>query len=542
MTFTDIKSIITDRLKIKSTDTDSITRIERLINLVYREVTAGLGMSPSRRSTITADTSIGSALVTFTGVEKIERIFDETSGTVIVLQEITYLEMREIVPAASDSVTRWAIKSRTDDTITVQFDVAFATVKQLDADVWAPAATLSGSDEPAFPPSFHDILVHGVLSQEYLRGEKPTLADREDVKYNRRMSQLRNWSAVTANQVLRQGQAEGGGIATSNGGGGSASSSYVTGAASSTDNAIARFDGASGKSIQNSGITIADGATGTLAGSNSGDVTLAGTPDYLTLAGQVITRALINLASHVTSRLPFANFIAATTGSVLAGRRSGSAGDFEEVTLGSGLTMTGTVLSSTAGDVVGPGSATDNAMARFDSATGKLIQNSAFVVDDTGHVTSFGGNVKFPGTQAASADVNTLDDYEEGTWTPTLSGSGGQSGQAYSAQVGTYTKIGRLVFVSGTLTMSTLGTVTGGAQIAGLPFTSAASRSQPVTFGRFDSLTQTVVWLGGFIGAGVTVISLFHRTGAATSGSTTGQAELSNTSTFIFSAVYEADN
>ena len=39
------------------------------------------------------------------------------------------------------------------------------------------------------------------------------------------------------------------------------------------------------------------------------------------------------------------------------------------------------------GDVVGPGSATDNALARFDSTTGKLIQNSALIIDDSGNVT-----------------------------------------------------------------------------------------------------------------------------------------------------------
>jgi hypothetical protein len=42
---------------------------------------------------------------------------------------------------------------------------------------------------------------------------------------------------------------------------------------------------------------------------------------------------------------------------------------------------------SKVGDVVGPASATDNAIARYDSTTGKLIQNSLVIVDDTGSVT-----------------------------------------------------------------------------------------------------------------------------------------------------------
>ena len=47
------------------------------------------------------------------------------------------------------------------------------------------------------------------------------------------------------------------------------------------------------------------------------------------------------------------------------------------------------VSSSTAGDVVGPASATDNAIARFDGTTGKLIQNSAATVaDTTGDITA----------------------------------------------------------------------------------------------------------------------------------------------------------
>ena len=97
------------------------------------------------------------------------------------------------------------------------------------------------------------------------------------------------------------------GNVTSGGGGGGGGSGDVVGPASATDNAIARFNLTTGKLIQNSGITIADGASGTLAGSNSGDVTLSGTPDYITISGQTITRGLIDLATDVTGALPIAN-------------------------------------------------------------------------------------------------------------------------------------------------------------------------------------------------------------------------------------------
>lgn len=65
----------------------------------------------------------------------------------------------------------------------------------------------------------------------------------------------------------------------------------VTSSSLSLDNQIVRFDGTSGKVIQNSGITIADGASGTLSGTNSGDVTI-GTANGLSLAGQALSLAL----------------------------------------------------------------------------------------------------------------------------------------------------------------------------------------------------------------------------------------------------------
>jgi hypothetical protein len=87
-----------------------------------------------------------------------------------------------------------------------------------------------------------------------------------------------------------------------------------------------------------------------------------------------------------------------------------------------------------------------------------------------------GGQITFPATQSASSDANTLDDYEEGTWTPTVAGDTTAGSYTYSTQSGAYTKIGRVVTAHFTLTgITTSSAGSGSIKIAGLPFTSAGS-------------------------------------------------------------------
>jgi hypothetical protein len=81
------------------------------------------------------------------------------------------------------------------------------------------------------------------------------------------------------------------------------------------------------------------------------------------------------------------------------------------------------VATSTAqaGDVVGPASSTDNAFARFDSTTGKLLQNSTgATLNDTG-APSFTGSVTVAGTSSSGASVVLGEDTDNGTNTVTLS-------------------------------------------------------------------------------------------------------------------------
>jgi hypothetical protein len=58
-----------------------------------------------------------------------------------------------------------------------------------------------------------------------------------------------------------------------------------------------------------------------------------------------------------------------------------------------------------------------------------------------------GSGITFPATQSASSDANTLDDYEEGTWTPVITAQTG-SLTAYTSS-GIYTKVGRTVYING---------------------------------------------------------------------------------------------
>jgi hypothetical protein len=93
-----------------------------------------------------------------------------------------------------------------------------------------------------------------------------------------------------------------------------------------------------------------------------------------------------------------------------------------------------------------------------------------------GGVSSTGVGIAFPADQTtvgASSDANTLDDYEEGTWTPAWAFS--TSGSApLVVQYSQYTKIGRLVTVSARFYTSPTSSPTGNATITGLPFTSSS--------------------------------------------------------------------
>jgi hypothetical protein len=101
-----------------------------------------------------------------------------------------------------------------------------------------------------------------------------------------------------------------------------------------------------------------------------------------------------------------------------------------------------------------------------------------------------GGGLKFPPTQVASADPNTLDDYEEGTWTPTIIGTTTAGTVTYVARSARYTKIGRKVFIEASINW-TAGTGAGSLSITGLPFPSASAPASALSASLVSGITLT---------------------------------------------------
>jgi len=122
-----------------------------------------------------------------------------------------------------------------------------------------------------------------------------------------------------------------------------------------------------------------------------------------------------------------------------------------------------------------------------------------------------GAGITFPATQSASSDANTLDDYEEGTWTASLTANPTPP-SSVPTTTGYYTKIGNLVTVFVRFTNVNTSGGSGDMYISGLPFTSANvtenNSSAPMMYG----LSVPALYVTGYIGGNVTNINFLGVT------------------------------
>ena len=146
-----------------------------------------------------------------------------------------------------------------------------------------------------------------------------------------------------------------------------------------------------------------------------------------------------------------------------------------------------------------------------------------------------GGQITFPATQSASTDANTLDDYEEGTFTPTVGGTS----VTYSSRSGQYIKIGRLVQFQLYIALS------GGAPnntIGGLPFTVSNGSDSNYSMGISAYANSGITFA-----AGKTYPSPYAAINTTTiqyvaGGSNTGVSDVTvaNTASFYLTGTYQA--
>jgi hypothetical protein len=144
-----------------------------------------------------------------------------------------------------------------------------------------------------------------------------------------------------------------------------------------------------------------------------------------------------------------------------------------------------------------------------------------------------GAGITFPASQSTSSDANTLDDYEEGTWSPSVGGNA-----TYTSQVGRYTKIGNIVSVYFDITINILGTGST-ANITNLPFTTISEMSASGCVSYYTGLTTSFTWIGCYAAGGTTNVAFVgNAASATTTANFNGVALFGNGSRVLVSLVY----
>ena len=201
----------------------------------------------------------------------------------------------------------------------------------------------------------------------------------------------------------------------------------VVGPASATDNAFTRFDGTTGKLIQNStGATLSDTGAAVFASGAFGTTPSTTGVIRIPNASPIYARNAANSADRHVIEFNSSGEVAIN-------------GDGNNTVIG---TTVGTLKTAT---TISVGAATPS---------------------------TSGAGITFPATQSASSDANTLDDYEEGTFTPTLTNDGFTRTYNGTYTAGNYVKVGRTVTVNVVMLVSSqTGTYNSAVPRFNLPFT-----------------------------------------------------------------------
>ena len=175
------------------------------------------------------------------------------------------------------------------------------------------------------------------------------------------------------------------------------------------------------------------------------------------------------------------------------------------------------------------------------SITGLYTPNNFYVAGQIwALVQVYTPRIQFPASHDPSSDANTLDDYEEGAWTPTLNSTGGAP--IYSLQTGRYVKIGRYVYYHGRIILSSKNTLGAGIiYMAGLPFVTDNFTGQEFNtmfISNWSGLASPMTHLGGLCYPNNTIIYITCTPGSVTVISNLSVAGIANNLDIIFSGSF----
>ncbi len=307
-----------------------------------------------------------------------------------------------------------------------------------------------------------------------------------------------------------------------------------------TDNAVTRADGTTGK-IQDSGVIVDDSnnVTGVVALTLTGPA-VAGTAP--------VTDATTN--AQVSTPNVQANGTSSSLGSLIASRWVNSSGPpaiFLAKSRGAAVNTRAVVANA---DILGriafdgDDGTTFREAARIealiDEATpsstamgGKIVlyttpagsvTPAAALTIDNAKLATFAGNVVVTTGKTITAvsgiifSNETLSQYDEGTWTPTLYGDGTAGTPTYAVQAGTYTRIGNFIRCLFHVAISANTGMVGNLRLGGLPFTVNATYDGQMTIGYQSGITYPAakVWMSGFAPANQVYVDFWcHVTAAA---------------------------
>lgn len=210
MTFNEIVARTLDRLNLSSAA--ATTRIRERVNEAYKEVTTAIGLDTSRHTdtVYTFNSTVDTDLPTFEilGYEKIARILlmSDADTPLRVLPQVQYDEIATNTQRTG-LPSQWAVKSVSHGTVTVLLD-GFPAGEDfiLKIDGYPVADELVEDQVPAFPESFHDVLIEHAMMNELRKMEKDKLAVIAQGRYEKRLSDLRYFLAKAAYLDVQQGQ------------------------------------------------------------------------------------------------------------------------------------------------------------------------------------------------------------------------------------------------------------------------------------------------------------------------------------------------